>query len=200
MKLSVLTNPGIKICGIGAGCSELSHYIVEISARNHQSLTIIDSPEMLRLLPEKPHLTKIKGPFPECLRTNTETIGLFDVILVYSVVHTVFREGNLFTFVDAAIQLLADQGQLLVGDIPNATMRKRFMASAAGKAYHQTHYAHLPEPEVVFNALTPGEIDDGVILGLIARSRGAGLNAFVVPQAPDLPMANRREDILITKS
>jgi hypothetical protein len=73
------------------------------------------------------------------------------------------------------------------------------MASAAGKAYHKIHYSHLPEPDVVFNALEPGQIDDGVILGLVARMRGAGLHAFVVPQAPDLPMANRREDILIVK-
>lgn len=45
----------------------------------------------------------------------------------------------------------------------------------------------------------PGEIDDGVILGLFARMRGAGLSAFVVPQAPDLPTGNRREDILIVR-
>jgi hypothetical protein len=32
-------------------------------------------------------------------------------------------------------------------------MRKRFMVSAAGRAYHKIYYAHLPEPEVVFNAL-----------------------------------------------
>jgi hypothetical protein len=126
-------------------------------------------------------------------------IGSFDAILAYSVVQTVFEEGNIFAFIDTATQLLAGGGQLLLGDIPNASMRKRFMASDAGRAYHQLHYSHRPEPEIVFNAPEPGRIDDGVILGIIARVRAAGLHAFVVPQAPTLPMANRREDVLIIR-
>lgn len=42
-------------------------------------------------------------------------------------------------------------------------------------------------------------IDDAVVLSLVSRSRAAGFNAFVVPQAANLPMANRREDILILR-
>lgn len=198
-KLTRLKEPGARICDIGAGCSELSRLIIEASGRDGQSLTAIDCPEMLELLPSAPHLSKIEGPFPDCLGAGGRVIGPFDAILAYGVASVVYEEGNLFAFVDAAVQLLAEHGQLLLGDIPNASMRKRFMASAAGKLYHREYYAHLPEPQVVFNKLEPGQIDDGVILGLIARMRGAGLNAFVVPEAPGLPMANRREDILITK-
>ena len=130
---------------------------------------------------------------------DAAAIGPFDAILANSVASVVYEDGNLFSFVDTAVQLLAERGQLLISDIPNASMRKRFMASAAGKDYHKKYYAHLPEPKVALHALEPGQIDDGVMLGLIARMRGAGFNAFVVPEAPDLPMANRREDILITK-
>src|SRR5579862_6160025 len=162
-KLGVLDTLGAKILDIGPGCSELSQYIVEATAAQQQCLTVIDSPEMLRLLPDRTHLTKVEGPFPRCL------------------------------------QRLGEAGQLLIGDIPNATMRKRLMVSDAGRAYHKLHYAHLPEPNVVFNALSPGEIDDGVVLGLVARMRAAGLHAFVVPQAADLPFANRREDILVVR-
>jgi 2-polyprenyl-3-methyl-5-hydroxy-6-metoxy-1,4-benzoquinol methylase len=198
-KLTTLGNPNVKLLDIGPGCSELAQHVVDETGRHNQHLTVIDSAEMLRLLPDSPHLAKIEGPFPACLHAAGRTLGPFDAILAYSVAHHVFFEASLFAFVDAAVQLLADRGQLLIGDIPNATMRKRFMASAAGKAYHKIHYSHLPEPDVVFNALEPGQIDDGVILGLVARMRGAGLHAFVVPQAPDLPMANRREDILIVK-
>jgi hypothetical protein len=106
----------------------------------------------------------------------------------------------LFVFVDQAAELLAEGGQFLIGDIPNATMRKRFIVSAAGKAYHQLHYARLPEPTAEFNKLDFGEIDDGVIFGLIARARGSGFHAFLLPQGPELPMATRREDILIVKA
>lgn len=198
-KLPLLGQPGSNILDIGAGCSDLAHHIVDETGRNGQLLTAIDSPEMLSLLPDRPHLTKIEGPFPQCLKDAACAIGPFDVVLVYSVVQTVFAEANLFAFVDAAAQLLNDRGQLLIGDIPNAAMRKRFMASAGGAAYHKVHYPRLPEPDVVFNKLEPGEIDDGVVLGLIARMRAAGLHAFVLPQAADLPMANRREDILIVR-
>ena len=54
-------------------------------------------------------------------------------------------------------------------------------------------------PEVNFNVLEPGQIDDAVILSIIMRCREAGFNAYWLRQADDLPMANRREDILIRK-
>ena len=41
------------------------------------------------------------------------------------------------------------------------------------------------------------KIDDAVVFSILGRARAAGFDAYVVPQAPDLPMANRREDILI---
>jgi hypothetical protein len=42
-----------------------------------------------------------------------------------------------------------------------------------------------------------GKIDDAVIVSLLLRCRLAGFDAYVLPQGPDLPMANRREDVLI---
>ena len=198
-KLIALTNTGAKLLDIGAGCTELAHHIVEATGRHGQSLTVIDSPEMLSLLPDRSHLTKIEGPFPDCIQRIAEPLGPFDGILAYDVLQTVFRDGNLFAFVDSAVQLLKNQGQFLIGDIPNATMRKRFVISPSGKVYHEQYYSDLPEPSIVFNSLEPGQIDDGIILGLVARMRTAGLHAFVVPQGPDLPMATRREDILIMR-
>jgi 2-polyprenyl-3-methyl-5-hydroxy-6-metoxy-1,4-benzoquinol methylase len=198
-KLTVLANPGVKLLDVGAGCADLAHHIIGATGRNGQSLTVIDSPEMLSLLPDRSYLTKIEGPFPDCAQ-KIAPLGPFDAILAYDVVQTVFRDSNLFAFVDSAVQLLKEQGQFLIGDIPNATMRKRFMASASGKAYHESHYPDLPEPNIVFNSLVPGQIDDGVILGLVGRMRFAGLHAFVLPQGPDLPMATRREDILVIKA
>jgi len=198
-KLTVLTKPGVKFLDIGAGCSELAHHIVEATGLHRQSLTVVDSPEMLRLLPDRSHVTKIEGAFPDCIQKTAHILGTFDAILTYGVVQSVFRDSNLFAFVDFAVQLLNDQGQFLIGDIPNATMRKRFMVSASGKTYHRSHYSDLPEPKVLFNTLEPGQLDDGLILGLIARMRNAGFHAFVLPQGADLPMATRREDVLIMR-
>jgi cyclopropane fatty-acyl-phospholipid synthase-like methyltransferase len=198
-KLAAFDQPRARILDIGAGCSELTHHIIEATAARGQSLTLIDSPEMLELLPSRPHLGKIEGPFPDCLDSGFREPPLFDAILCYSVAQHIFAEANLPAFLDAAARLLAEQGRLLVGDIPNADMRKRFMASKTGAAFHRANYPHLPAPTVRFNTQNPGQIDDGVVLGLLMRMRQAGFQAFIVPQAAALPMANRREDMLIIR-
>jgi hypothetical protein len=111
----------------------------------------------------------------------------------------VFAEGNLFHFLDTCLALLANGGELLLGDVPNQTMRKRFFSSPAGVATHQRHSGSDELPAVRFNQLEPGQVDDSVVLSLLARARAQGFHAWVVPQAVDLPMANRREDILIRR-
>jgi len=52
---------------------------------------------------------------------------------------------------------------------------------------------------VSFNRLEPSVMDDSVVFAVLARARAQGFHAWVVPQAVDLPMANRREDILIRR-
>jgi hypothetical protein len=78
-------------------------------------------------------------------------------------------------------------------------MLQRFLASAAGKSYHRQYSGRDEDPEVVFNRLQPGKIDDAVLLGLMARGRAAGFDAWLVPQDASLPMANRREDLLFQR-
>lgn len=198
-KLPSLNNPGSRFLEIGSGCGELGQHIADYCNQTRILHTVIDSPQVLRHLSDHANLTKIAGPFPHCLHSLAHPLGKFDAILVYSVLQYVFVEGSIFSFVDAAIELLDRTGALLIGDIPNATMRKRFLASASGKLYHQQHYPNSPEPLVEFNVPELERIDDAVVLGLVARARAAGLQAFVVPQGPGLPMANRREDILIQR-
>ena len=43
------------------------------------------------------------------------------------------------------------------------------------------------------------KMDDAVILSIIMRAQAAGFNAYLMPQAQELPMSNRRDDILIVK-
>jgi hypothetical protein len=94
-KLTAIGQPGAKILDIGAGCSDLAQHILDSTWRLGNFLTVVDSPEMLSLLPDSPHLTKIPGPFPDCLRTGTSGLGPFDAVLAYSVEQHVFAEGNL---------------------------------------------------------------------------------------------------------
>jgi len=198
-KLPVLATTGTRLLDIGVGCGELAHRLIAITAQRAQSLTLIDSAEMLTLLPNAPHVRKVVGPFPACMQECGDTLVHFDAILSYSVAQYIFKEGNLFDFVDKAVGLLSETGALLIGDVPNVSMRKRFLDSPSGKAHHAANYPGRGEPAVRFNTQEFGQIDDAVVLGLVARARASGLQAFVVPQAPNLPMASRREDILIRR-
>lgn len=197
-KLPAFARPGARVLDIGIGCSDLSRAIVSRAIQLRQHLCVIDSPEVLREIPDDSNVKKVEGPFPHCLAR--ETIGPFDAIVAYSVVQYVFAEASLCHFVDSAVLLLADiSGALLLGDIPNASMRRRFLASKSGQLYHSEHYPGRPLPELRFNTVEPRQIDDSVVLSILARTRAAGFQAFVLPQGRDLPMANRREDILVTR-
>lgn len=196
-KLTNLQKPDQNILDVGAGCSDFPECLVTYSGLRGSKVVLVDSAEMLGQLGAWPHVTKIAGQFPACIEAVRSERTSYDAILVYSVIQYVFAEGNIWNFVDALAGLLAPGGQLLIGDIPNASMRRRFLSSEAGRAYHAQQFGDAPLPELGFNSLEPGSIDDAVVLGCVARLRAVGFDAFVVPQQPDLPMANRREDILV---
>lgn len=183
---------------IGPGCSSLPRLMRELCSRRGHTLVFVDSPEMLAHH-DDPALVKVPARFPDCPELIGDRRGKVDVVVAYSVLQYAFADASPFAFVDAALELLAPGGRLLVGDLPNASMRKRFLASAAGAEHHRTHTGRDEAPGVEFNRLETGELDDAALLGLAARARAAGFHAWIVPQGPGLPMANRREDLLIER-
>ncbi len=194
------TAKGLTILDIGAGCSDLPHMLIDLCERQSHRLVLIDSPEMLGQLPDRPFIEKVPGYFPDDhADLLTHYANKASAVLVYSVLHYVFAEGNLFGFVDSTLSLLADGGKLLLGDIPNISKRKRFFASPNGTTFHQKFTGTDTQPDVTFNTPEPTKIDDSVIFGLMSRARLAGFDSYLLPQPPSLPMANRREDILIQK-
>jgi hypothetical protein len=199
-KLSNLERAGRRVLDIGPGCGGVAREILALCRAQGHTLALIDSAEMLALLPDEPFAVKLPARFPqECAEFLAQHRGRLDAVLAYSVVQYVFREGNLFAFFDACLELLAEGGQLLIGDIPNHSMRKRFLSSAEGVRFHQELNRTGEVPAVTHNTLAPGSIDDGALLGLVLRARSAGYDAFLVPQGAGLPMANRREDLLVRK-
>ena len=199
-KLSNLQRHGARIIEVGPGCSQLPVMLAGRCADKGSELIWVDSAEMLALLPDAPHVRKVAGRFPQALLPQLHQLaGCVDAILAYSVVQYVFAEDNVFHFLDTCLTLLASGGELLLGDVPNQTMRKRFFASPSGVATHQRHTGRDEMPAVHFNRLEAGQMDDAVVLALLARARAQGFHAWVMPQPMDLPMANRREDILIRK-
>lgn len=199
-KLTNLALPGKRILDIGPGCGELAVALVEHCQHHDQHLSLIDSAEMLVHLPGDRVVTKIAARFPaECRDEIGRLRSTFDAILVYSVLHYVVGHACIYDFFDTSLSLLAPGGQLLIGDIPNLSQRNRFFSSAAGVRFHQEFMGTNDKPTVTTNTLRAGQIDDAIVLSLLQRARGFGFHGYVVPQAADLPMANRREDILIVR-
>jgi len=199
-KLDNLDISGQVVLDIGPGCSGPAFMLIDLCRAKGHTLVLVDSPEMLNRLPDEPFIIKIPGYYPrDCAQLFTEYTGRINVIIIYSVLHYVFVEGNIFDFLDHSLSLLADGGQILIGDIPNISKRKRFFDSPNGVRFHQQFTGTQETPIVTFNVLEKEQLDDAVILSIIMRCRQAGFDAYCLPQPADLPMANRREDILIYK-
>lgn len=187
------------VVDIGCGCGPLADAVRERCAALGHKLVLIDSAEMLARSPDGPGVEKVAARFPDCADLLARRRGAAVAVLAYSVLQYAFTQPGVFEFVDAACELLAPGGRLLVGDLPNASMRRRFLASEAGEIHHRGYSGRDEKPDVRFNAPVRGEIDDAVALAVLARVRAAGQHAWIVPQAADLPMANRREDLLIAR-
>jgi hypothetical protein len=198
-KLPQLDRQGQTVLDIGPGCSGVAHQLIDLCGQRGHTLLLVDSQEMLDHLPNRPGLRKFAARYPNCPELLEQYAGKVDAVVVYSVLHYIFAEGNLFDFLDRTLGLLAPGGGLLLGDVPNVSKRKRFFSSEAGARYHQQFTGRNEKPAVAFNQVEPGKIDDSVVVALLLRGRSAGFDAYVLPQADDLPMANRREDLLICR-
>lgn len=198
-KLMVLQERGKTVLEIGPGCSQLPVMLSQFCEEHGHQLLLVDSHEMLELLPTASHLHKLPGRYPDLPALFEQYTGKVDVIIAYSVIQYAFTEGNLWDFVDKSLALLAEGGEILYGDVPNGSMRKRFFVSDAGIACHKAYTGRDELPVVNFNVPEPGVMDDAVVLSMLARVRAQGFHSWVLPQAFDLPMANRREDILIRR-
>jgi 2-polyprenyl-3-methyl-5-hydroxy-6-metoxy-1,4-benzoquinol methylase len=197
-RLPRMTGAPGRILDVGSGCGEVARSMIANAEAHGHSLTMVDHAEMLDQLPESKVVTRIAGRFPDAMPPAAEDAG-YDVIIVYSVLHAVIVDANPFAFLDELLARLAPGGRLLVGDIPNFSKLRRFLASEAGAAYHREYMRTDEAPVVPAFAIAEDRIDDGALIGLMLRARGAGFDAYVLPQPPTLAFANRREDLLIER-
>ena len=135
----------------------------------------------------------IAGDFRQIALNET-----FDRILIYSVVHTLRDHDAIKSFIDKAAELLAPGGRLLVGDIPNSDTKATYLATPTGKRMRED-WAMM-----VLDTPKPAAFGDGIgalssldIFGLMYHFRQRGFSTYLLPQPPDLPFGNTREDILI---
>ena len=198
-KLPNLHKANATIFDIGCGCSELPRMLMGHCLDHGQALTFVDSKEMLDNLPNDQRVKKIAGRYPYLPELQKEMQGKVDVVILYSVFHYVFAQGEMVPFLDSAARLLSPGGQLLIGDIPNVSKRRRFFASETGVRFHQNFTGSHDIPDIAPFTLEDGKIDDAVITSILSRYRASGFETYILPQNRNLPMENRREDILIVR-
>lgn len=198
-KLTNLNQTHKTVLDIGPGCSEIPSFLIKLCDTQQHKLVFSDSEEMLAFHQDRSFLYKVPGMFPKTYEQVCKIESQYDVILCYSVLPCIFVDMNVWDFVDTCLSLLKPGGQLLLGDIPNISKRKRFFASEAGIAFHKKFMNTQSLPEVKFNTIEAGKIDDAIILSIILRAQNSGFDAYLMPQGKDLPMENRRDDILIVR-
>ena len=197
--LPLLNERGKVVLDVGPGCSGLPLMMVDLCRKQGHKLLLVDSEEMLAHLPNDDFIHKFPAYYPQCEPLFEQYTSKVDVLLTYGVVQLVFVEGNLWDFLDRSLELLAEGGQMLIGEIPNISKRRRFFSSANGVKFHKEFMNTQDPPEVHFNRLERHNIDDSVILAMVTRARNQGFDAYILPQAPGLPFENRREDVLIRR-
>ena len=200
-KLPPLNRKGARILEIGPGCGPLPKRLIEFAEVQDHFVVLIDHLEMLNRLPASRAIVKVPGRFPDSIELVKVASrgGEFDAIITYSVLHAVVMDSNPFLFLDRALSLLAPGGHMLVGDVPNLSKLRRFLSSEAGHAFHREYMKTESVPEVPAFVLPEERIDDSIVFGMLMRARLAGFDAYVLPQAADLPLSNRREDLLFVR-
>jgi hypothetical protein len=198
-KLPALSGRGATIVDIGCGANPLALAIRDLCAQRDHDLVLIDSPEVLAHHADSARVHTLPGRFPDVPELFERWASACDAVIAYSVVQYAFVDASVFSFADSILQLLRPRGRALLGDVPNASMRRRFLASEAGREHHRSYTGSDADPPIHWPTLPLGEPDDAVTLALLARARDAGFHAWVMPQPPALPMANRREDLVFER-
>lgn len=173
-----LNNNKIAVLDIGSGCGELVTLLYNYLLETRSTLTLIDSEEMLSNISLK--IEKVAGRFPQELSTFiSENQNKYDVIIINSVLQHVWLDSNPFSFIEEALTLLKKEGYLLLGDIPNYSKAQRYFKLQE----------NLPQER----------IDDSILLSIVSRLRSKGYESYLIPHSKDLPLKDRRENILVYK-
>lgn len=180
-------------CGVGELLVPLSYFV--------KTITGIDHPGCIKRLEERivnvQNASSVKGNF-----LNVPIFNKFNKILCYSVLQYLQDEKEVFEFIDKALSLLRPKGRALFGDLPNASLKKRFLESETGKEldkqWRESIASSKNEINLNINENTV-QFNDQLILNILKKYREEGYDAYVLSQPKDLPFGNTREDILIIK-
>lgn len=199
--------PEDRLLDIGSGIGTLTIPISFMVSR----VTAIDSPACVgRLKKRAPdeNIDIIEGNF-----LSTPVTQSFNKILAYSVLHYLASPDAVMAFINKALKLLERHGRMLLGDIPNSSVKGRFEGTPEGQVYARAWNANqevIAQSREEYESLEPFDrdmprdpalvtFDDAGTVTLLGAIRGAGFGAWLLPQPSDLPFGDWREDLLIVR-
>jgi len=186
-------------CGVGLLLTPLARLVAHAVGVDHdqciEKYKEFGVPENVRLM---------TGRWPFVPITET-----FDCVIVYTVMGCLQDRDEATRFIEKCLSCLKPNGRLLIADIPNLDMARRFNNSElaekvtqeyrALKASHENNESQTQSSEFSKAVKSGAYLDDHFALDVLKDMRSRGYDAFILPQPKELPFSFSREDILIWK-
>jgi len=146
---------------------------------------------------DKGNITTISGNF---LEIESQQLRFYSKIVIYSVVHYLSSQDELFQFLLKALKLLKPGGRMLIADIPNSDKKNRFENTSYGKNEIKKWQKKVAKKPVLGDVTVDQDlikIDDDCYLSILKFARDKGFESYLLPESENLPFGRTRDDILI---
>jgi SAM-dependent methyltransferase len=179
-------------CGTGNLLIPLSFYVDKAVG--------IDNEIAINRMLNRVNVNNLEGVVADFLNYDIGSSVKFEKILIYSVLHCLPNRDTVYSFVDKALQLLTKNGILLLGDIPNITLKNSFLKSDSGRDFHKqwqkrTERSSAEPTEISIDSYI---FNDKNIFEFMEYIKAKGYKVYLKAQPPNLPFGHTREDIVIT--
>lgn len=193
-KLKIQTSDNLLEVGCGTG-----NVLIPLSFATKNSVGI-DNKNAINKLINRAKLDNLKGVIGNFLEFDTSNLGKFEKVLIYSVLHCLSDKETVYSFVDKALKLLNNNGMMLLGDIPNISLKERFLNSNSGKEFSKCWEKRMEnnKTNISFEPFNAIAFDDNSIFELMQHIKNQGYKAYLLPQPSNLPFGHTREDILVS--
>ena len=147
-------------------------------------------------------LQRLKGRCPaiELISGNFLDVELrrpFRKVLIYSVLHYLANQDELYHFVLKAAELLSEGGMLLIGDIADLDRKRAFEKDPLNQEFIAEWRRTVGGSRMPLIAQDDSlvQIDEKMIEGLCADLAARGYDVARLQQAKGLPFSYTREDV-----